>query len=60
LKGAKIEKSTFTNDKDYLAKELKELNSGDTKMFSLDEFEGHLDKVLDELEQKKEKASIVW
>jgi N-acetylglutamate synthase/N-acetylornithine aminotransferase len=44
----KIEKSSFTNDKEYLTKEFQELTSGDCKTFSLDEFDAQLDKVLDE------------
>ncbi|AFL67605.1 hypothetical protein [Sulfurospirillum barnesii] len=45
----KIEKnSQFMHDKTYLEKELEELKSGKATMVSLEEFEAHMNKVLDE------------
>jgi len=45
----KIEKnSQFMHDKAYLEKELEELKSGNATMVSLEEFEAHINNVLDE------------
>lgn len=45
----KIEKnSQFMHDKAYLEKELEELKSGHATMVSLEEFEAHINNVLDE------------
>ena len=45
------ESSAFMQDKQYLQKELEELQSGKTMMVSLDEFETRLDKVLSEYDR---------